>query len=1017
VTENYKYWAFISYSHRDRAWGDWLHKTLETYRVPRRLIGRPSRDGQVPERLFPVFRDRDELPSSANLGDVLNESLRQSRYQIVICSPRSAASKWVNEEIKYFKSLGREDRVLCLIVDGEPNVFDIPGRDIEECFAPALRYRVDANGQVTDTPAEPIAADAREHADGKRGAKLKLLSGLLGVGLDEIVQRERQREFWKRVQIGAAAMAFAGLCVGAWQWFQSERAAREREIVIEKLVESGRLELLAGQHARAAVFLNEAYKMGHDTVPLRFMLAQAMKPVEALTDVRVEHGGAAVYASAFSADGRRFALHVLQQAVGQQHAVIKIYDATDGSLLHELPDAPALPLHIEFLGDGEHVLATGFPDDIRSGAPFTRLWSLRDAVVALHIDGINGYAGQPASPDGSRVLVADERGLHIHDTQIGTQVAHWLPGQPLRAAAYSQDGARIAVATADGVVKTIDAQDGRLLQRYAEANGEPLAALMFSPTGRDLIGLPGRSDLRQLNGDIRVWNTADGALRLSFAADSGLLYKLHFSSDGRRFSTVGGEGYKVWSAGRGILQFSTSRPLTAYATAALSPDGNTLITADFQNRVAEAWDVLSKRLLHTLDLHTDGVSSAAFNSDGNRLLLASRDGSASLWRMPADGGWRYESFETLPYVSRFTADGRRLLVGGGRAGDGHAMVLNTQTGVIETRFEGHDDVVVDVDLDPGESRLITASFDGTAALWRYPQGVRAATLQQSPEGTYTARFNRDGSRILTTTSPTGSVPDIDAAGLWNSISGKQLARLSHTKFVYAASFDRKGVRAATAAFDGTLKIWRAVDGQLLRSWPPAGEKLLALAFSPDDSELAVASKGGIQLLDPNNGAQIGYLRDEGLGLPEVLAYAPNGEQLAIGTQSGEIWLWTAKHKVVRSLKGHRQLVDRLAYSGDSSLLFSSGLDGEVRVWDAHAGAALGVLLSFPRKVSYDLHPSTGQLVATSWSQISLIDVNPEGRDSGAVGRVLACKAPWVLADNLKLVPASRRSDQCSAAPS
>ena len=89
--DGYKYWAFISYSHRDRAWGDWLHKTLETYRVPARLVGRASRDGEVPARLFPVFRDRDELPSSANLGDVLNESLRQSRYQIVICSPRSAA--------------------------------------------------------------------------------------------------------------------------------------------------------------------------------------------------------------------------------------------------------------------------------------------------------------------------------------------------------------------------------------------------------------------------------------------------------------------------------------------------------------------------------------------------------------------------------------------------------------------------------------------------------------------------------------------------------------------------------------------------------------------------------------------------------------------------------------------------------------------------------------------------------------------------------------------------------------
>src|SRR6185312_1632604 len=110
-----------------------------------------------------------------------------------------------------------------------------------------------------------------EHADGKQGAKLKLIAGLLGVGFDEIVQREKQRAFWRRVQMVAAAFAFAGVIAGVSQWFLHQRAARERDITIEKLVENGRLELLDGHQARAAVFLNEAYKMGDDSVPVRFM--------------------------------------------------------------------------------------------------------------------------------------------------------------------------------------------------------------------------------------------------------------------------------------------------------------------------------------------------------------------------------------------------------------------------------------------------------------------------------------------------------------------------------------------------------------------------------------------------------------------------------------------------------------------------------------------------------------------------------------------------------------------------
>jgi hypothetical protein len=128
-----KYWAFLSYSHTDKKWGDWLHKALETYRVPRRLVGSESRDGKVPERVYPIFRDREELPVSADLGSNINEALGESRYLIVICSPRSAQSRWVGEEIKTFKKLGHEDRILALIVDGEPNASDgKPGFRIDD---------------------------------------------------------------------------------------------------------------------------------------------------------------------------------------------------------------------------------------------------------------------------------------------------------------------------------------------------------------------------------------------------------------------------------------------------------------------------------------------------------------------------------------------------------------------------------------------------------------------------------------------------------------------------------------------------------------------------------------------------------------------------------------------------------------------------------------------------------------------------------------------------------------------
>lgn len=210
----YKYWAFISYSHHDEDWAKWLHQSLETYSVPRNLVGRHTgKNGQLPRRIFPVFRDRDELPGAADLGGKIKNALSQSRTLIVICSPQAAASKWVNEEIKTYKAMGRDDRVLCLVVDGEPNASDKPESGLLECFPEAVRFRVQASGQISSEKAEPVAADARKGKDGRDNAKIKLLSGVLDVGYDELRQREKRRQFQRRMRTAGILVAFVIIAI------------------------------------------------------------------------------------------------------------------------------------------------------------------------------------------------------------------------------------------------------------------------------------------------------------------------------------------------------------------------------------------------------------------------------------------------------------------------------------------------------------------------------------------------------------------------------------------------------------------------------------------------------------------------------------------------------------------------------------------------------------------------------------------------------------------------------------
>jgi tetratricopeptide (TPR) repeat protein len=217
VTRRYK--AFISYSWADKEWGGWLHRTLELYRTPRALVGRETAIGPVPPGLHPIFKDREEEAAGHGVGAAIEAALAASDFLIVICSPRSAGSEWVNREVAWFKTHKDKTRILALIVDGEPGAAT-RGNIAAECFPKALTHKVGADLQPTEEVEDPpLAADARNEGDGKRGAKLKLAAALLGVGLDDLVKRdERRRTIRRRLAMSgmAAGMAiFAGVALYA----------------------------------------------------------------------------------------------------------------------------------------------------------------------------------------------------------------------------------------------------------------------------------------------------------------------------------------------------------------------------------------------------------------------------------------------------------------------------------------------------------------------------------------------------------------------------------------------------------------------------------------------------------------------------------------------------------------------------------------------------------------------------------------------------------------------------------
>lgn len=266
------YFAFLSYSHQDSADADWLHGELERFRVPSSLVGRLTPNGPVPRRLTPIFRDRHELAAADDLGEEIREALANSRCLIVLCSPAAAQSKWTNAEIELFKRLHPEGCIIAAIVAGEPFASETPGREQEECLPAALRQKYDRRGRPTGRRAEPLAADLRDGQGGRRLGLLKVVAGMLGLGLDDLVQREQLRR--QRRLAGIAAGSLGGMVIAsvlAVSAIDARDSARDQRRQAESLVQFmlgdlkdklepiGRLDALDGVGARVL-----AYYSGQD---------------------------------------------------------------------------------------------------------------------------------------------------------------------------------------------------------------------------------------------------------------------------------------------------------------------------------------------------------------------------------------------------------------------------------------------------------------------------------------------------------------------------------------------------------------------------------------------------------------------------------------------------------------------------------------------------------------------------------------------------------------------------------
>ncbi|HEX6913240.1 MAG TPA: TIR domain-containing protein [Longimicrobium sp.] len=597
-TAGHRYAAFISYRHvePDAGWARWLHRAIEEYRVPAQLVARGA-----PPRLGSVFRDEEELAASHSLSTSIEAALEQSRWLIVVCSPRAPGSRWVNEEVLRFRQLGRGDRILALLIEGEP----------EAAFPPALR----------DASPEPLAADARPGAGeslrrARADARLRLLAPLLECRYDDLRQREGERQRRRLVRL---AMLLAGLLVlvaglAAAALVQGRRAERgERNARAQALAAQAQLEAQATETAR------EIGTTGYQRAVLLALESLALEPTtqgdEALRravallagrpqPLRLADGGevAAVAPGGAWLAGTRDSLLLLWRTGDTvPAAAVPVRDGEAGTVYVDAPRAVFSPdgrllatlandsIHLRRVPSLASVASVARPRELRAMqfAPGSRLLLVADRVSVW--DYARGAVGPLRPGVGGMVMaVSEDAGwIALRDTGRSVRVQSMAGGRGVRLGASDER-------------PRMDLLRGGAREAMEDYPQEPLGVALSRDGARVALSA---------DTVVEVWDRASRR-RIAELPHEWRIAAMHFSRDGRYLATVTG-GVSIDAA---------------------DPDATRLVGSTIR-----VWDVEHRRELGRISLAEENViDSSAFSTGGDWLLTTTGADAVWTWNLWPD---------------------------------------------------------------------------------------------------------------------------------------------------------------------------------------------------------------------------------------------------------------------------------------------------------------------------------------------------------------------------------------------
>ncbi|MEW6744852.1 MAG: protein kinase [Planctomycetota bacterium] len=488
----------------------------------------------------------------------------------------------------------------------------------------------------------------------------------------------------------------------------------------------------------------------------------------------------AVLSASFDREGKRVVTSSLS-------GTARIWDARTGVVLATLEGHEAAVLTASFDHDGRRVVTAS-----KDGT--ARVWDATKGtlLVVLTADAHTVYGASFGPADGKIVTAGEDGSARIWDAETGEEMVVLPgPGGPVFSACFSPDGRRVLTASGDRTARIWDVATGNTVIVLKGHEHPVRMTASFSSDARWVV-------TASEDKTARIWDAEEAKPLVTILQHEDSVESACFDRGGVRVLTGCADGTaRIWETATGKEVLVLRGHGAPVSSACYDPSGSRVLTIS-EDETARIWDATTGNQLGVLTGRDAPAGRGCFSPDGRKVLTSSDAQAAQIWDV--DTG---EAI-SVPYAFRvgfagFSPDAGRMVI----ASQMLALILDTATSRSVAVLKGHEDLVTMAAFSPDGQRVVTASRDQSAWIWRAATGARLLALR-GHEGSVTAAwFSRDGKLL-------GTASEDRTARLWSATTGEALAVLEgHAAPLTDIRFSPGGESVVTASCDGTAMIWPA----------------------------------------------------------------------------------------------------------------------------------------------------------------------------------------------------------------